>query len=405
VSLFRALKHWPFALLWGGQSISRIGDFLYQIALAWWVLQKTGSPEAMGTVLIFSFGPMVLFLLIGGVAVDRLPRIPVLFLSDALRGGIVCMVAIAAYANRLQIWQVYLASLIFGFLDAFFQPAFTAVIPEITPADKLTSANSLNSLSFQFGRVVGPAIGSFLIGIGSTPLAFLVNGISFLVSAVLLLPLLGMEFDLPKATEPRGHNPLRDLREGFAVVFKSPWLWITILVLAVTNVTLSGPYSVSIPFLVDQNWHGDVNVLGLLYAIFPIGYIIGSVWFGRMAKIRHRGPIAYFATAIAGLGMIVIGLPLPLPFLMVAALMNGAALETFNLIWTNTMQEMVPPEKLGRVSSIDSLGSFGLLPIGFAIAGWATQHFGPAVVCIAGGLITAAVSLIGLMHPKINQLD
>jgi MFS family permease len=76
-TLFRTLGHRPFALLWSGQTLSRIGDFLYQIALAWWVLQKTGSAAAMGTVLFLAFAPMLVFLLVGGVVVDRLPRIPV----------------------------------------------------------------------------------------------------------------------------------------------------------------------------------------------------------------------------------------------------------------------------------------------------------------------------------------
>ena len=87
--LFRSLTYRPFALLWAGQTISRIGDYLYQIALAWWVLEKTGSATAMGAVLICSLVPMLLFLLIGGVAVDRLPRVRVMLASDLARGAIV----------------------------------------------------------------------------------------------------------------------------------------------------------------------------------------------------------------------------------------------------------------------------------------------------------------------------
>ena len=81
MTLFRSLAHRPFALLWAGQTISRIGDFLYEITLAWWVLQKTGSAVAMAGVLIFSFTPMLLFLLLGGVAVDRYPRVRLMLVS------------------------------------------------------------------------------------------------------------------------------------------------------------------------------------------------------------------------------------------------------------------------------------------------------------------------------------
>src|SRR4051794_30543009 len=101
VALLRALAHRPFALLWTGQVVSRLGDYLYEIALAWWVLQETGSAAAMATVLVCAFTPMLLFLLIGGVAVDRLPRARLMLLSDLARGVVVCVVAGLAFADRL----------------------------------------------------------------------------------------------------------------------------------------------------------------------------------------------------------------------------------------------------------------------------------------------------------------
>jgi MFS family permease len=170
-------------------------------------------------------------------------------------------------------------------------------------------------------------------------------------------------------------------------------------------VTLSGPYSVALPFLVDQQWQADVNILGLLYAVFPIGYVAASVWLGRLARIRRRGLTAYVGAMAAGLGMLVIGLPLPLPVILLAAAINGAGLEAFSLIWTNTLQELVPPDQLGRVSSIDSLGSFALLPIGYGLTGWAVGQFGAAAICVTGGAITMGVSLVSLLHPKVRGLD
>jgi MFS family permease len=100
MALFRSLSYRSFALLWGGQTISRLGDSLYQIGLAWWVLEKTGSAAAMGAVFIFSFAPMLLFLLVGGVAVDRFRRLRIMLISDVLRGLIVGIVALLAGADR-----------------------------------------------------------------------------------------------------------------------------------------------------------------------------------------------------------------------------------------------------------------------------------------------------------------
>ena len=190
MSLLRSLRHRSFTLLWLGQTLSRVGDHLYQIALAWWVLEKTGSAVAMGTVLVLSVAPMLLFLLVGGAAVDRFRRTRLMFLSDFRARVIMAVVAILASGGRLEVWQIYLATLAFGAVDAFFQPAYIAVMPQLVPDDDLPSANALSSMSMQAGRIIGPAIGAALVAAGGTALAFGVNGISFFLSAAFLAPLL-----------------------------------------------------------------------------------------------------------------------------------------------------------------------------------------------------------------------
>jgi MFS family permease len=404
MNLFRALRRRPFALLWSGQSLSRLGDFVYEIALAWWVLQKTGSAETMSLVLIFAITPSVVFSLIGGVAVDRVSRVGLMLVSDAARGLVALVVAALGFSGRLEVWHIFAASLIFGFVDAFFQPAYAALLPQIVAEDDLPSANSLTSLSQSLGRVAGPAVGAALVALIGPPAAFALNALSFILSTLLLLPLL--RAGVPRPVQAgRPLQPWRELREGFATVFGSPWLWISILAGSLTNVTLAGPYSIALPFLVKDSLKADVGTLGLLYAVFPIGYVIGGVWLGRYARIRRRGLVQYLATALAALMLGLFGLLPPIWVLIAAALINGAALEAGHLVWTNSLQALVPNEQLGRVVSIDSLGSFGLLPIGLALAGWATERLGPPPVFIIGGLTTAVLALAALAHPSIRRFD
>lgn len=179
----------------------------------------------------------------------------------------------------------------------------------------------------------------------------------------------------------------------------------TILMDALTNVTLVGPYSVALPFLVAQKWPGNVNALGLLYALFPVGYVLGGIWLGRQSTLRRRGLLLYGGTVLAGLSLLALGLPLPLVVLGLAAVLNGAALEAGGLAWANLLQEQVPGEKLGRVVSIDMIGSTAFLPLGLAAAGLLTDSLGPAPVFILGGGITMLIALLGLAHPAIRRLD
>ncbi len=189
MNLFWSLTHRPFALLWSGQTISRLGDSLYRIAMAWWVLQKTGSATEMGAVLIFSSVPMLIFLLVGGVASDRFPRLRVMLVSDLLSGAVVGVVALLAFTGWLEVWHIYIASILFGLVKAFFQPAYTATVPEITPLEMLPSANSLTSLSQQGASIIGPAIAASIIALGGTPIAFGLDALSFFASAACILPI------------------------------------------------------------------------------------------------------------------------------------------------------------------------------------------------------------------------
>jgi len=403
MSLFRSLKHRSFALLWLGQTLSRVGDFVYEIALAWWVLEKTGSAETMGLVLVFSITPSLLFLLIGGVAVDRLPRIMLMLFSDIGRGVAALVVAALAFTNQMQVWHVFAASLFFGFVMAFFQPAYAAIVPQIVPKDDLPSANALTSISANLGRVVGPALGAAIVGWAGTSTAFAINGVSFLVSSVFLIPLMFVR--IPRPARNVDSQVWQELRQGITTVFASPWLWISILVFSLVNVTLIGPYYVSMPFLVSDFMKADVNRLGLLYSIFPVGFVIGGVWLGRYNKIPRRGVLMYATLVLGALMLGLYGFHLPLWVLIIAALINGIALQFGGLAWTHLLQEKVPNEQLGRVSSIDAMGSMSLMPVGMALAGWATATFGPALVFIAGGALTALAGIAVILHPAIRELD
>jgi len=371
ISSFRALRQRPFALLWSGQTISRLGDNFYRVALVWWVLEKTSSAVVMGTVLICSDVPMLVFLLLGGAMVDRWPRLPLMMISDLVRGLAVGLMAALAFVNLLQVWHIYVISLIFGIVDAFFQPAYRAAVPEIVPGDHLPSANSLTSLSGEISGVIGPAMGAGMVALGGTPSAFALDALSFFISVACLLPILRLSGS-PRAEEPAG-SILRDVRAGLGVVFGTPWLWITIAVAGISNITYAGPMGVALPFLIKNHLHAQVGVLGLFYTSMSLGAVLTAFWLGRYTLIRKRGLKLYGVWMLIGIMVVLIGLPISIPGVLVAAFVIGGANTALGLIWVNTLQEQIPRELQGRVSSVDFLGSSLFAPVGYAVGGWATE--------------------------------
>ena len=403
--VFRAFSHRSFALLWSGQTISRLGDSLFIIALAWWVLQKTGSATVMGIVLICSTIPLLLFLLFGGVAVDRLPRVRVMLVSDLLSGATVALIAYLSFQQQLELWQIFVLSTLFGIVDAFFTPAYTALVPDLVPADFLSSANSLRSISIQLAKFIGPAIAAGLIVLGGTSLAFALDGMSFFISAACLLALPHVEATrLPAEKE---ESVLQDIRTGISTVLHTPWLWLTLVIACVSTIFLVGPYEAALPLLVKQRFGAQVGIYALLTTLSALGSVSAAFWLGHFKQLRRRGFLTYGAWLFAGLMLLMIGLPIGVVGVSFAFFLQGTAFEILGLSWMSTLQDpkFVSPDLLGRVASIDLFVSTGLLPIGFGLAGIAADRLGASVVFVLCGVIATGLIALGLLHPAIRAVD
>ncbi len=440
----RALRYRRFALLWSGQTISAIGDGAFFTALAWQVLLLTGSASAMGLALVAETTPLVLFMLIGGVVADRLPRRLTLLWSDGGRAVVTLIVAALGLAGHLQFWQLIVLSALFGLAEAFFRPAYQSIPPELVPVEDLPSANALSSLTRSVTLLIGPAIGATMVSIASPAGAFAFDGLTFVISALCLL-LMGRVADKPSATasdtgavalasagalpgaqiDPpapvvesapavaRGlRGVIADIREGIAYVTGSPWLWVTIAIASLGNIAFA-PLQVTLPRLVRDTYHQRVWLLGAALTAVSIGTILATLVMGQFRRIRRRGIVAYLALVVSSMALSLFGAPValahspyatPLVALMSGALL-GAGLGVFEIIWATTMQELVPPDKLGRVSSVDWLGSLCLQPIGLVVVGALTDALGPAQVFIAGGAFSLLLTLIGLTTRGVRSLD
>jgi len=425
VLVTRALHARPFALLWVGQTVSSLGDGAFLTALAWQVLVLTGSGTAMGLVLIATTAPQVAFVLLGGVVADRLPRRLVLLWADAGRGVIVLLIAGLGALHLLQFWHLVALGLAFGVADGFFLPAYQAIAPQLVETDMLPSANALTGLGRQMGQVLGPLLGAGLVALARPAGAFAFDGATFLISALCLLvmrPPASPPVRAPGDGEPRvagtGHavSPTRggmvalaaDVRQGLGYVRGSTWLWVTITIAALANMGLSAR-AVALPKLIHDGYGAGVWLLGVLGMATAGGSIAATLLIGQMRHLRRRGLVAYLGILIAGIALIVYGLPLPrgdAPLVVgIASVFLGGGLGGFGIIWVTVLQELVPPATLGRVSSIDILGSLALLPVGYALAGVLTDHVGPRWVFIAGGSLNVILTGLALCVREIRDLE
>lgn len=287
--------------------------------------------------------------------------------------------------------------------------------------EALPFANALTQLSVQFGGLLGPVLGAGLVALASPASAFAFDGLTFVASAVSLffirLPARAYrgtddasEVEKPAQTVPRRGigGMLADLREGWIFILGSTWLVMTIIVPAFVNVGFSGPLTVALPKLINDVYHSGVWLLGAIGTAEAIG-AIGATFFVGQFHLRKRGIIAFLGIILASLAILAFGLPLPLavePAVAIgAAALIGFGLNVLQTIWITLLHELVPNHLLGRVASIDLLGSLCLLPAGYALAGVLTDRAGPAWVFILGGGMTLAVNIVPLFLRDIRAID
>lgn len=210
-----------FRLLWMGQSASTVGDALVLVAVGLYVTRLTGDPADVGVVLGAYSLPLVLFVLLGGVVADRLPRERVMIASDVVRCVLHGTLALLIATGVVQIWHMVVIGALFGTAEAFFRPAYTGLVPQTVDEDDIQPAQALTGVSQEVAEIVGPALATALVlGVGGAA-AFAVDAATFAFSAVLLRRI------HPRQRGDRGAatSVLVELREGWVAVRDRAWVW------------------------------------------------------------------------------------------------------------------------------------------------------------------------------------
>lgn len=403
-SLLTPLGDRDFRLLWTGATASLLGDGAFLVALAWQVYAMSGGgPTGMSLVGIAMTVPTIMFLLIGGVASDRLERRWLLVGADLLRAVAVSLLAGLTIGGQLELWHVVVLSALYGTGSAFHAPAFDALVPEILSGDRLTQANALDQLVRPLSlRLAGPALGGVLVGVAGAGGVFLLDCATFLMAAGTVLMMSPAD---PDRAQAEGGSLLADLRDGWHFVRAHAWLWATFVSAAIAYLLFMGPVEVLLPWVVKEGMGGSAFDLGLVFAAGGLASMLCAVGLGRFGLPRRGITFMLIVWTLATLAVAGYGAANAVWQLMLAsAVFNG--LETAGtIVWATTKQRHVPTALLGRVSSLDWLISVGLLPLSFALTGPVSGAIGAQATLIAAGLLGAVVTLSALYVPGMRTLD
>jgi MFS family permease len=385
MSLPRALRHRDYALLWSGQTVSVVGDGIYTIAIALEALRISDHASSLAYVEAARVAPNALLLIFAGALVDRLPRRLVVLGANVLRGAAVAAVAALIAAHALSLAELIVLSAVVGAGDAFFYPAYRAIMPELLPAELLTQGNAFNSASTTVGTsFLGPALGGVIVAAGGTATAFAVDAATFAVSGLCLL----LMAHVP-APPPTGRSVAADARQGIRWTIRQRWLWYGILTAGLANFAGFSPTAVTIPLIVRDVLHQGPLAYGATFAAAGLGGLAAAVVAGRLGSPRRRMTMIFAAWAAAAVALAGIGVAPDVVVVAACGAVTYFGLTYGNLLWGALMQIAVPSEMLGRASSVDWLFSISLSPLGVLFAGVLASSIGVRETVLLGAAVSA----------------
>jgi MFS family permease len=390
-----------FRLLFAGQVLSLIGDRVMLVALPFAVLEAGGSLEAVGLVVAAELVPFLLFALVGGVLADRSDRRRVLIVSDAARLAIQAVGGTLLLAHAATPAALGALAALYGTADAFFQPAFTGLLPQtVSHPGQLQPANALRGLSFSVSSVGGPALAGVLIAAVGAGAAMLFDAVSFAVSVACLVRLRPVV--AASAAEETPPPFVEAVRAGWREVRSRSWIVAGLgAMCAYHGIVLPAVYVLG-PVTVSDRLGGP-GAWAAVVVSFGVGCIVGD-----LALLRFRPP---HALRVAGIALIaascqaaVYGSGLGLAGTCVLQALAGVGVTVFFTLWEVSLQEHVPGEALSRVSSFDYLSATALMPVGTALAGPVAAALGTQATLVGMSAIGVACALAFLAVPRVRDL-
>lgn len=392
------LRSRSFAWYYASRFADTLGTMMASLALTFAVLDLTDSATAVGQVLAAHTIPLAVFLLLGGVVADRVPRTLLLQTSNVAAGITQAVLAVLVITDRAELWMVIVLAALNGTVDAMSFPAQASMVPQLVEREHLQSANALISMSRASLAILAPTAAALLVVTVGPGWALAANATLWLLSAALLTPV-----RIPARAEPEERtSTLEDLREGWDLFTRTTWLWVVVLAFSLLNAIHSGAWFTVGPVVAkdtigEQGW-------GLVLSAGSVGLLVMTV---VLLRIRLRRPlfVGMLGISLLGVPIVVLGVAPDLTTLLVAAFLAGAGIEIFSIGWNVAMQEHIDERMLSRAYSYDAFGSFVAMPVGQLVYGPLADAFGAGDVLVWSGAAYVLVAALTLTSRSVRDLD
>ncbi|MCX6395005.1 MAG: MFS transporter [Propionibacteriales bacterium] len=377
------------------------------VALVWEVIRIGGGPAQLSVVSTSAAIGVVAPALLGGVVADRVPQKSILLVVASIEFLGMAVVAGLSVADLTQVWHLAVVSGISGIGMAFYYPAYSAWLPAMVAEEDLLAVNGFEGMVRPtIGQAIGPGIAGVVVGIASPGSAFIVAATSSALGVLALtaVPLTPVRRDLETLAE--GHpvaTALRDVREGFRYMLRTPWLLATLLFASLMVLAIMGPLEVLVPFLIKDRLGGGPGDHAWVMAAFGIGGAVGSLVMASRTLPRRYLTTMNLMWGAGCLPFVAMGMTSHIWVVVVAALVLGALFAAPMVIWGTLLQRRVPPELLGRVASLDFFVSVSLMPVSMALAGPVSDAIGLTRTFVIAGAAPVVFAVAAILLWRLPE--
>jgi MFS family permease len=390
-------------LLFGGQVVSSFGDWLYVVALAVLAYEITGSATVVAALTFVRLLPYVLFLPFSGFLADRGNRKALMIGSDVGRG--VCMLGLWLVGSGGKLWVAFPLVFLATVLSSLFRPAMSAVLPGLVgDEDKLAQANGLWSQMESVSLILGPALGGVLVLFGEPQAAFLVNGVTFLISALTLLWVRVPPRSSEQGAQAGEEGWVSETLAGFRFLLRENEGVLSAMTVSIAGLTLVGGAIWTLTVVLAEETFGlGGQGAGFLNAAYGAGALLGGLGAGYAASRLRLGPAFVWATGASSLLFALLGVSpagvLPFVLLVVVGVMDVIS----DVSSTTILQSATPDSLLGRV-----FGAFEALLVSAMLLG--ALVIGPLIDLAGARAATVILSLVGFAFllfclPRLLRLE